>query len=271
LRTPRIVVHTDFTRAEAQRYLDIFEAFWDYFEREWFAIPQTEPLDMLLFQSEKRFERWNAKHGQSSAMGRYFIGDNLITVNAGTGLGTSLHELVHHFVSTSFERLPNGFVNEGIASFFEKFIGYLDADGKLHLTMGYFSPWRFVATKLQHAKADIQKLWTRSYDELGPSDWNYARAFMLFLHRRKQLVPFVRALLHATGDGRNELETACGQTLSELDTDWHAWVEAQDLDPDVLLVSRAFVHDLGQWKTWRETEGADLELDEKLGIYRHKR
>src|SRR5262249_38724660 len=151
-----------------------------WFEEHWFPVPRQQPLRVLLFDDPQRMRAWNKARGLEESMGRYVHPWNLITVDTHTGIGTSYHELVHSFLHAACAHERPVFVEEGVASFFEKFLGYVDGQGHVQLTVGYFHPWRFAKTKAKHRSFDIARQWNIDREHF---DDDVARSFMLFLHR----------------------------------------------------------------------------------------
>lgn len=265
----RFLLHTDFEPERAEHHRRVLEGMWTWFEQHWFPVPpQPEPLRVLLFADSKVMQTWNESHGWSPAMGRYVQSSNagdLLVVDLETGIGTAFHELVHYFLRCACRHPRTPFVEEGVASFFEKFLGHVDEGGTLDLTVGYFHPFRFMQLKAKYEKLHVPDLWTAA-----EADYEVARSFMLFLHRRDQLLPFVRALHTADGDGRRELEQITGRSLEELDEEWHAWVAAQPfvVGSDVFLVERSLIMRPAEWQQWLSDNKERLWFDAQLRVWR---
>jgi hypothetical protein len=193
---------------------------------------------------------------------------NIIVVNGESGLGTTTHELVHHFTRTSFARRPAKWVQEGIAVFFEKFIGHFDEDGKLIISFGYFSNWRFPETK------KLVK-WL-SLDDMvlaKEPDQSSAGALMLFLHKKGLFREFVKQLSKVTDDPNSvrTLEKVYGKPLSEIGKDLKDWINAQPIDADVGLVEKSFVLPADKWQIWLKRNNSRLYWSEAEQIYRVKK
>ncbi|MGE3171294.1 MAG: hypothetical protein AB7O97_01630 [Planctomycetota bacterium] len=276
VRTAHLLVHTDLRGPEREFQLAVLEGLYAWFDAHWLPLPaQPEPLRVLLFADSDGMRAWNAQVGLDDAMGRLVqltfkddpVEHDLLVVDASTGLGTGFHELVHYCLKLAAPRERPVFVEEGVASFFEKFLGWLDDDGALHLTVGYLHPGRYLSVSNRHPEFDVAAMWT--VDRAG-FDYGAARSFMLFLHRRGWLRPFVLALPGAAGDGRAELEAIAGRTLAELDAEWHAWIEANPyvLGGDATLVERSTVLDAVGWQRWQDENRERLRFDDALGIWR---
>lgn len=268
LSSERFVLHTDFAPDEAERQRRLLEGMCTWLEAHWFTEPfERHPLRVLLFADEARMQRWNASHELPEAAGRYIESADLLVIDLSTGLGTALHELAHYYLRCTCRHPRTRFVEEGIASFFEKFLGHIDDDGRLELSVGYFHPGRYLLLSRQHVRLHVQDLWNP--DASGP-DYAAARSFMLFLHRRGLLHPFVQALRASDGDGREVLQALAGTSIEQLDREWHEWVVANPpvLGGDTMLVARATIVPTNEWPEWLAAHEPPLEFDDQQGIWR---
>ncbi len=266
-QTEHFRIHTDVDDAQLEYYKNFFEGFFDYVNAEYFEIGQNRRLKVYLFGSEKSYRPFAQSARSGYTPYGFYMGPwaNIIVVNADSGLGTTTHELVHHFIATSFAADPPKWVDEGIATFFEKFIGYLDEQGKLNISFGYFSNWRFPQTKKRARFLSIEGLVT-----LEEPDQSAARSLMLFLHRQGLFKKFVHEMSVAADDptGVVTLEKVCGKDVSQIERDWKEWVMAQPIDGNVNLVPQAFVLPVEHWKTWCEKNSSRLYWSETEQMYR---
>jgi hypothetical protein len=260
-----ILTNADFDTLDY--YEKFFEGFFDYFETEYFTIGQNRQLDVYLFKDTKSYKRWTKRMGGPDTEFGFYMGseENIIVVNRRSGLGTITHELVHHFIDTSFVKPPPPWANEGIATFFEKFIGRLDADGKLTISFGYFSNWRFPLTKTNIDEFDLGELLTTRAPHQGA-----ARSLMLFLHKKGLFKTFVKQLSVQPNDptGILTLRRVYGKPLAQIDREWRAWVKSQPIDENVKLLPRAFVKTDEEWQKWWNANKDSLYWSETEQIYR---
>jgi hypothetical protein len=264
--TEHFAIHTNLGPGELEHCARFFEGFVGEFERRYFPVEQRRRLRMFLFADAASYRAWvRERYPSYSPYGFYLNRSNVIVVNLESGLGTATHELVHHFVAVAFREPPPTWVNEGFATFFEKFIARLDQYGRLEISLGYFSNWRFPATKRRVEKLSLAEL-AASEDV----DQCAARSLALFLHRGGLLERFVDRVRVARGAGDclGLLEEVCGKPRAEVEREWKDWVRAQPLDADVLLVPRAFCKNPQEWDAWWAANRERLYLDEELGIYR---
>ncbi len=264
--TEHFHIYSNFDWASLNYYEHFFEGFFEYFNREYFEIGQKRPLKVYLFKDTDSYEPYARSVGCRSPYGFYMGPDeNIIVVNRYSGLGTVTHELVHHFIATSFAIRPAKWVDEGIATFFEKFVGHLDSEGKLIISVGYFSNWRFPLTKEAVNRLDLREMITAK-----EPDQCAARSLMLFLHKKGLFKDFVRQISAARDDPDSSatLQKVYGKSIAEIEWEWKNWIKSQPINEDVLLVTSAFVLSDSQWQAWWQANKDRLYWSKKEQIYR---
>jgi hypothetical protein len=259
--TPHLEIRTDVEGEELDHHVRVFEEFFRVFSERYYPVTQKFPLRMALFATTEGYRKWVDKFypGTDTPYGFYQSNQNIIVVNLSSGLGTATHELVHHFRWVSFARRPPPWVDEGFASFFEKFMGYLDEDGKLHISFGYFSNWRFPETRARVNSLRIRQLvnWT-------PADQGVARSVMLYLHRQGLLEKFIRrARAGCRSDCLDELAEVTGKDLTTFEREWKAWIAAQTDRRDVGMVPRSFVVTPERWQNFLKTNSDRIVWSEE--------
>jgi hypothetical protein len=261
IETDFLQIYTDLDYKQANFYANVFDEFYRYFGQEYFQIHQEKKLQMLLFGTSNAYSRttWN----KSSPYGLY-LGPkkNTIIVNLESGFGTATHELVHHFMAVGKINRYRSWVNEGIPTFFEKFMGYLDAEDKLHISFGYFSNWRFPQTKMIIDDFTLEKLFKTKNQSV-------ARSFILFLHKKKNLTKFIQALYakRGTADPAKTLQIIYGAGLATIESEWKDWVKSQPIDANVKLVQSAFVKSYPEWVRWQGANQRYLRWDKEQCLY----
>lgn len=269
-KTEHFRIYADVDETTLGHYENFFEGFYDYFNREFFEIGQRRPLKVYLFKGDESFGPYvESVRGPHTPYG-FYMGPwaNIIVVNHQSGLGTTTHELVHHFTKTTFDKSPPKWAYEGISVFFEKFIGHFDENDKLTISFGYFSSWRFPTTK------KLVKF--LSLDDLVSAkepDQSNAGALMLFLHKKGLFKEFVKQLSETTDDPNGEatLEKVYGKPLKEIENDLQDWVRKQPIDGDVNLVQQSFAYPADKWQIWWKKNSSRLYWDEDEKIYRVKK
>ena len=257
-------IHTDLTDLQMHFYANFFDEFYRYFEREYFPIHQKQRLKVLLFGSPDAYRSFVQDHFKNYTPYGSYLGlkKNTIVVNLGSGIGTATHELVHHFMAVGGVNHYPDWVSEGFPAFFEKFIGYLDSNGKLHISLGYFSNWRFPRTKNVIDNYTLKVLFKTR-------DQSVARSFNLFLHRQGCLAEFIKTLHNGEGraDPVKTLEAIYGTDLDAIEHEWIDWVKSQPIDANVKLVERSFILPHPQWIRWWNLNREYLQWDEEKRLY----
>lgn len=273
LETKRCTIHTDLDEKALDFYGRVFEGFWDRFEADWYKVPEAKKkLPIYLFSKGKDYTDWTKSvGGPAAALGYYWaLGRDkyALVVNLQSGLGTATHEFVHHFVNLGFDGPVPAWMNEGFAAFHEKFMGYMDAAGKLVVSFGYFSNWRFPA-----AKRGVESYSLEALLAAKEVDTSAARSLMLFLHKRKLLKKLIDGMRARKDDARGAkaLEAAWGQPLADLEKQWKDWIRSQPVDDDVKLVPASFIKTEAEWKEWWKANEARLEWSEEEKRYRPKK
>lgn len=263
--SPRFVVRSNVEASAIAHDARVLESFHDWFDKTWF--PTTEvPLDLYWFADTASYSAYCGRfRSRFSPFGFYVESSNLVIANREAGLGTVLHEVVHHFVRHGFAREAPRWVDEGFSAFFEKVIGHLDAQGRLTISVGYFNPWRFRLAKQQALEIGLEEL-ARSREP----NQNVARAFMLWLHRDGRLRPFIRKLAagETERDGLGALQAVLQSDLAGTEQRFRDWVRAQSIDADVDLLERSFVLDAPGWERWWAENRTRLEWSPAGARYR---
>jgi len=261
-------IYSNLDKESIEHYVQFLEGFYYYINGEYFKIGQKKPLKVFLFKDLDSYKWYAEKVGANTTSG-FYMGkrENIIVVNHESGLGTVTHELVHHFIATSFARRPAKWVNEGIATFFEKFIGHVDNEKRLHISFGYFSNWRFPLTKMSVKVLDLDKM-----IKSKQPDQCTARSFMLFLNKEGVFKDFVGqiSIEKKDRDGSATLERVYGKPISEIEKEWKDWINHQPIDEDVMLVPAAFVLTEDEWYNWWRENQDRLYWSEEEQIYRVK-
>jgi hypothetical protein len=122
VRTPYVVAG-DLEPAKLQQIFDeTIRPSAAAMHREYFELPPTDPISILLFSDEATYRAYTLKlFGQSrtSIYGYYKPSVRTVVVNLGAGDGTIVHELTHALIDFDCPDLPI-WMNEGIASLHEE-------------------------------------------------------------------------------------------------------------------------------------------------------
>lgn len=199
-----------------------------------FARRPARAVAVLLFDSAPPYRAYcQARWGEPcpSPFGFYASDSRTVVMNAGPGIGTLTHELVHPIVEADFPGAPD-WINEGLASLYEAFSMPKPGDIRGHKN------WRHPAllAALRSAKgrehASLPALFAMSDREFrGDREaLNYASAryFCQWLDSQKKLWPFYQAWRDGRAQdptGEKAFAATMGKSPAELDGEWASWVK----------------------------------------------
>jgi len=228
--SPPFVVAGDGGAERVNRYLhNTILAAADALHRKFFDRQPTEPILILLFESDEPYRHAAKKWFGDEDVSRYGYfrqRDNVMLMNVSTGTGTLVHELVHALIKPDFADVPS-WLNEGLGSLFEQ---CTLADNDIR----GLENWRLPA--LQRA---IRQNKLRPLSEMIADDdfynaertgMNYAQAryLLMYLQEKGKLRDFYRHFLDDHDDDSTGLkhleEITAPQSLEQFEKDWRAWV-----------------------------------------------
>ena len=153
-----------------------------------------------------------------------------MVMNAGPGIGTLTHELVHPIVETDFPNAPD-WINEGIASLYEAFS--LPKPGEIRGNKNWRHPTVLAAVNAKKSYASVSALFGMSdkFFRGAHESANYATAryFCQWMDSQNKLWPFYQAWRDnyaSDPSGEKAFRVTMGKTPSEVDAAWAAWVKA---------------------------------------------
>ncbi len=228
--SPPFVVAGDGGAERVNRYLhNTILAAVDALHRKFFDRQPTEPILILLFESDEPYRHAAKKWFGDEDVSRYGYfrqRDNVMLMNVSTGTGTLVHELVHALIKPDFADAPS-WLNEGLGSLFEQ-CTLVDND------IRGLENWRLPA--LQRA---IRQNKLRPLSEMIADDdfynaertgMNYAQAryLLMYLQEKRKLRDFYRRFRDDHDDdstGLKHLEQITApQSFEQFEKDWRAWV-----------------------------------------------
>lgn len=199
-----------------------------YFNHRFAKRPQRA-VAVYLFASAAPYQAYCKEHMGGpclSKYGSYHPDRRLIVMNAGLGLGTLTHELVHPIVETDFPNAPI-WLNEGIASLFEAPV--LTGPGEITGTKN----WRLPRLMGSLASVRLDALFGMNDATFrnATEDLHYATARYLcqWLDERGWLFPFYqrwRDNFAADPTGAQAFEAVTGMTPAKANDPWAAWLRA---------------------------------------------
>jgi Protein of unknown function (DUF1570) len=192
-------------------------------------------ISVYLFPSAAPYEAFCKKQYAAPCIatyGFYQPGDRYMVMNAGLGIGTLTHEIVHPLVETDFPNAPT-WLNEGIASVFEA--PSIPKVGEIHGVKNWRHP-RLVramksAAEKEHAKLDTLFGMPDTTFRSDAEDLHYAMARYVcqWLDGQGKLWPFYQRWRdHAAEDptGEKSFEEVVGMKPSRANAAWTKWVLA---------------------------------------------
>ncbi len=199
-----------------------------------FTTRAERPIAVYLFASAAPYERFCKERLREeciSPYGFYRPDARTIVMNAGPGIGTLTHEIIHPLVEADFPGAPV-WIDEGIASLFEAPL--LPRPGEIHGAKNWRLP-RLRAALLSRKERDSTRLDAlfgmtddvfRGQDE----DLHYAMARYAckWLDDRGKLWDFYRAWrgnLATDPSGDKAFGRALGMSPAEANEAWTAWVK----------------------------------------------
>jgi hypothetical protein len=200
-----------------------------------FTTKPSQAITIYLFPSSgpyERFCRTSSGNACLSIFGFYDPLERRIVMNAGLGLGTLTHELVHPLLETDFPGAPT-WLNEGIASLFEAPV--LPRPGEIHGRKNWRLPRLLagLATRSERDEARLDHLFGMSDDtfrnEREKLHYATARYACQWLDEHQMLWLFYRRWRdHATEDptGERSFEAIVGKPPRDVTDAWVGWVRA---------------------------------------------
>jgi hypothetical protein len=199
-----------------------------------FAKKPAKAVSVYLFPDAKPYEaycqkRYGAECG--TPYGFYRPDERRIVMNAGPGIGTLTHELVHPIVETDFPEAPE-WVNEGIASLFEALS--MPAAGQIHGVKNWRHPrlLRALGSAKERPEASLPTLFGMSDATFRNEDedlhYATARYFCQWLDQQGKLWPFYQRYRenYATDPtGALSFQAITGKTPAEANDAWVRWAK----------------------------------------------
>jgi len=234
-----VVAHTSgFRDAYVEEDRALLSRAYGALRRDAFRTPPEKAVGVYLFPSWLPYDefcstRWGERC--ASPYGFYARGERLIVIDMALGEGTLTHEMVHPMVEADFPGAPT-WLDEGLASLFEA--PTFDAAGNIHGRTN----WRL--RRLLTAIADdrtrplvrIDRLFGMTSRAFRADDevlsYALARYLCQWLDERGQLWAFYRRFRDDRAgdpDGRRAFLMVTGETPTEAQAAWKAWLESLPL------------------------------------------
>ena len=230
---PFILAGPGWTVASLHTVTDLVHRALDAFYNGRFATRPTRPVAVYLFSSAGPYERFcKTRLGEPcmSDFGFYRPDVRTIVMNAGPGIGTLTHEIVHPLVEADFERAPT-WIDEGLASVFEAPV--LPRAGEIHGAKNWRLPRlrAAVSSAKEREHTTLEALFAMNDATFRDDDvslhYAMARYACQWLDERGQLWSFYRAWrdgVRTDPTGEKAFAAVTGQTPAQATAAWQAWV-----------------------------------------------
>ncbi len=206
----------------------------DALQNHRFDAHPKEAITVLLFWNAPSYEAFckSALHEACISPFGFFEPDGRrIVMNAGPGLGTLTHEIVHPLVRADFPEAPT-WLDEGLASLFEAPV--LPRDGEIHGARNWRLPRlrEALGSRDSRARASLATVMSLSDDAFRDDDeaLHYATARYLcqWLDARGMLWDFYRAFRDHAGEdphGERAFASVTNETPAQAESAWEAWLK----------------------------------------------
>ncbi len=200
-----------------------------------FGTKPAAAISVYLFANAASYEAFCKKSYDAPCIAHYGFyepGKRNMVMNAGLGLGTLTHEIVHPLVETDFPKAPT-WLNEGIASVFEAPV--IGKPGEIHGVKNWRHPRlkRAMTNSSERGLARLDALFGMQDDVFrgDHEDLNYALARYVcqWLDERGKLWPFYqrwRDTADADPTGVKAFRDVVGMTPAEANAAWSKWTLA---------------------------------------------
>ncbi len=192
----------------------------------------------------------------NSPFGFYFRRHRLIIINGTMGFTTILHEMVHYFLHQGGYRLPE-WLEEGLAAYFERGMGYYQSDADFLMLFGYLNPVRFQEVQSLAYEKGL------SFEAMASSQ-QLAGTFFVFADRRKAMKIFLRSYL-ATQDLEESCRQAFGAGREAIEREWTDFVRTTVLGLDFEFWQKAaFFNSRQGFEEWLDSQGARWDPEKEV-------
>jgi hypothetical protein len=230
---PFVLAGPGWTVASLHTVTDLVHRALEAFFNGRFTTRPALPVAVFLFPSTGPYQSFCKTHLGEACMsdfGFYRPDVRTIVMNAGPGIGTLTHEIVHPLVEGDFGGAPT-WIDEGLASLFEAPV--LPHTGEIHGAKN----WRLPALRAALASAKqrdgvtLGALFAMSDASFRDDDeslhYAMARYTCQWLDERGQLWSFYRAWrdgVKTDPTGEKAFAAVTGQTPAQATAAWQAWV-----------------------------------------------
>lgn len=258
------IIYSDVPEEDGAYYSRTLEAMYDYINNNFFSVRNAEKLNIVLLfkkSNEVSNNSTTARLPSEGPLYGYYY-DGVATIDMNLGMGTISHEVIHHFTS-AYKTNLSMFASEGIATYFEKFVGYTNENEGSKISFGYLHPRRIINASKRLNDVTLSDVITSQ--KHADNDLSYS--VMLFMQRQGLLKGFVNKRLTTNQSDIHIIESLFAKPISKIDTEWKSWLLRQLNYQDLELVKLAFMHkSTAEFHSWIKQNR--LVWDESLMMYK---
>lgn len=215
------------------------EGFLALVRRDFFDPKFDYPIKVLVLPTREAFQGYLRSRlgiADPPSFGVYLSQLKAFVTYPSSGLGTFAHEIMHPLVERNLPDRPV-WANEGIPSFFEKFLGYWDGD-VLVLRFGYQNPWRIEALGERIDDLDLEAMLRRRANDYTANRNSDLRMVSVFLWRNGKFHRYLELLRRGDKAGYDTfLEAAFGRPLAEIEPIWRRYLhDAKANRPEIYRI-----------------------------------
>lgn len=245
-----ITIYSDYDQTTVSKLHGFARAFRRHFDAAVLPLPRDEKgLRIYLFKSQPAYLDYCRRvRAGNMPFGFYSRRHRLIAINGTMGFTTILHEMVHHFMHQAGYRLPE-WLEEGLAAYFERGMGYYQSDSDFLLLFGYLNPVRFQEVQALAYERGLD------FDDMASSQ-QLAGTFFVFADRRKAMGRFLQSY-SSTQDLEESCLAAFGTGRGQTEKEWTDFVRNTVLGLDFEFWKQAmFFYDRERFEEWLDSQGA---------------
>ncbi len=249
---------------DAAAFARFADGFVDLVNRDFVKLGFDYAIEVLVLPDRATFQQFLKKEfavRNPPNFGMFFPAFKVFVTFEDSGLGTFAHEIMHPLLDRNLRNCPM-WASEAVPAFFEKFIGYWDAD-KLVLQWGYQNPWRIEAIGDKLTGLDLARI-VSDRRPVTNFDNSERRLVTVFLWRAGKLERFLRLIVDNTHAGYDScFEAAMEKPLKDLVPLWQSYLqeiaahrpEIMKIPASVVAPNRAvFEQALAATTPWRQTQ-----------------
>ena len=253
-----ITVFSDYEKASAADFHRLALTFHRYFDAQILSVPKERmDLKIYLFKDQAAYYNYCRRvRFQKSPFGFYSRRHRLIVINGRMGWMTVFHEMVHYFMHRYGYSLPEP-LEEGLAAYFERGMGYVESQGDYLLLFGYLNPVKFLEVQQRAAGSGL------TFEDMKSNQY-LASTFFVFADRKRAMNNFLEAYLR-TQDLNQCCHQAFGMDQAAVERQWTDFIRQTVLGLDYEFWQNiSLFFNRGAFEEWLEGYGARWDAEREI-------